>query len=70
MVCPKDWETRNPQDFLRVSKEIIAPPWSRPEPDDEFTSGYTCPASGMYALAGQAVAGCAIAGQGYPWSLT
>jgi hypothetical protein len=36
MVCAKDWEPRHPQDFIRVPKEEIAPPWTRPEPDDVF----------------------------------
>lgn len=36
MVCDKDYETRHPQDFLRVAKEEIAPPWTRPEPEDVF----------------------------------
>lgn len=38
MVCDKDFEFRNPQDFIRIPKEHIAPPWSRPEPDDTFVS--------------------------------
>ena len=38
MTCDKDWEPRHPQDFLRVSKEVISPPWVRPEGDDFFIS--------------------------------
>ena len=29
-VCKQDYETRHPQDFLRVQKEKISVPWSRP----------------------------------------
>ena len=32
MVCKEDWEMRHPQDFLRVQKERIAVPFSRPYP--------------------------------------
>jgi hypothetical protein len=32
MVCSEDYETRHPSDFLRVQKEQISVPWSRPEP--------------------------------------
>lgn len=32
MVCAEDWETRHPQNFLRVQKERIAVPFSRPYP--------------------------------------
>lgn len=38
MTCDKDWETRHPQDFLRVNKEVISPPWVRPEGEDSFIS--------------------------------
>lgn len=38
MVCKDDWETRHPQDLLRINKEVIAPPWTRPEPPDVFIS--------------------------------
>lgn len=32
MVCSEDWEMRHPQDLLRVQKEQISVPWSRPYP--------------------------------------
>lgn len=38
MTCDKDWEMRHPQDFLRVNKEVISPPWARPEGEDIFIS--------------------------------
>lgn len=39
-VCSGCFETRNPQDFLRVQPEKIVPEWVRPEPADTFAS--TC----------------------------
>lgn len=29
-VCLRDWEPRQPQDFVRGVPERIAPPWTRP----------------------------------------
>jgi hypothetical protein len=39
MVCSQDYEQRNPQDFLRVYPEKIAPDWARPEGADQFLEG-------------------------------
>lgn len=36
MVCKKDYETRHPQDFLRVDADDAGIPWSRPQPPDNF----------------------------------
>ena len=36
MVCPQDYETRNPQDLIKGKSERINPPWTRPEPTDSF----------------------------------
>lgn len=36
MVCPRDWEPRHPQDFLRSVPDHQAVPWSRPETPDVF----------------------------------
>lgn len=35
-VCSEDFEYRNEQDFLRVRPEKVTPPWTRPEPVDDF----------------------------------
>lgn len=35
-VCPKDFEYRNPQDFVRGIKDNQSTPFSRPEPPDIF----------------------------------
>lgn len=60
MVCAKDYETRNPQDFVRVHAERINPPVTRPESTDTFTP-YTCFVYAQYAYADLAEADCAIA---------
>lgn len=36
MVCNVDYETRHPQDLIRVPKDTQAVPWTRPEPADTF----------------------------------
>lgn len=35
-VCRKDWESRHPQDLVRVKPEDTTPPWVRPEAADTF----------------------------------
>lgn len=35
-VCKEDWETRQPQDFVRSAPEETAPEWTQPEPPDNF----------------------------------
>jgi hypothetical protein len=36
MMCKKDWNPRQPQDFVRGIADPQAPPWTRPEGTDEF----------------------------------
>ena len=36
MVCKKDWEPRQPQDFVRGRKDQQTVPWARPEPEYVF----------------------------------
>ena len=36
MTCPDDWEPRQPQDFVRGVADFQAPPYTRPEPQDDF----------------------------------
>lgn len=59
-VCRKDWEARHPQDFIKAHKENITPPWTRPEPEDEFLE--ICYLWAQSAYAGLATAGCSRAG--------
>jgi hypothetical protein len=41
MVCSEDWEMRHPQDLLRVQKEQISVPWSRPYPaEDSYITNF------------------------------
>ena len=61
MVCPADWETRQPQDFVKGVADIQAPPWARPETQDVFLS-----ATISSAIAGYAIAGAAIVGHNTP----
>ena len=59
MVCPDDWEPRQPQDFVHGISDVQAPPWTRPETSDTFIGG-GC--STNTSIAGLAIAGCMIAG--------
>jgi len=36
MVCSRDWEPRQPQDFVRGVADVQAPPFTRPEQEDQF----------------------------------
>jgi hypothetical protein len=36
MVCRDDWETRHPQDLIKIPKDLQNPPWVRPEVADTF----------------------------------
>jgi len=38
MVCEPCWEPRHPQDFAKIPRTEKAPPWTRPEPTDEFVT--------------------------------
>lgn len=41
MVCTRDWEPRQPQDFVKAFNDKQAVPWSRPEPSDTFVTTTT-----------------------------
>ena len=60
IVAPEYWEPRHPQDFVRVRAEnTAAKGLVNPEPTDTFVTGFCTNRS---AVAGVAIAGCAIAG--------
>ena len=40
MVCPKDWEVRHPQDFLKGRKDDQTVAWTRPEQEDDFVDSF------------------------------
>ncbi|MDE2103879.1 MAG: hypothetical protein KGL39_41970 [Patescibacteria group bacterium] len=63
-VCPDHWEPRQPQDFVRGIQDIQTPPWTQPMPADQFI--YVCTPEGLSACAGQAIAGCMVAGRPLP----
>lgn len=68
IVCPSDYETRQPQDFVKAKPDKISVPFTRPEPTDQFTTvNYTVPLTctffGSSGEAGTCVAGCAHAGR-------
>lgn len=71
MVCkptirPGCWETRHPQELVRPLPEQQKLPWTRPEAADQYIGPFAadggCNIFNRQAVAGQAVAGCAIAG--------
>jgi hypothetical protein len=59
MVCARCYETRNPQDFIRVRGERPAPPWTRPEAPPVFID--ICYLWGISGYANLAVAECMVA---------
>jgi hypothetical protein len=66
MVCAEDWEQRHPQDLLRVQKEKIAVPFSRPYPAQDTFTSYICSVYETNCLADQASADCARVGFNAP----
>jgi hypothetical protein len=61
MVCKHDYETRHPSDFLRVQRERITVPFSRPYPsEDAYTN--TCDLWTSSPMADFGVADCATVG--------
>ena len=65
ITCPRDWEPRHPQDFVRGVKDNPSVPISRPEPPDTFVSDF-CTFLGSSGSVGYAVVGCARVGI-YPY---
>jgi hypothetical protein len=62
-VCPKDFEVRQPQDFVRGVKDIQAPPWTRTPPEDISPPGALCTMQARLSIAGFSVPGCWIIGR-------
>jgi len=67
MVCSEDYELRHEQDFLRVQKEKIAVPFSRPYPAADTYTGYICSIVEIRPLADVATADCARVGLDLPY---
>lgn len=63
-VCSLCWEVRQPQDFVRAPPDQQSPPWTQDRPDPLWAR--FCTPNGRTAIAGAAVAGCAISGHRDP----
>ena len=52
-VCQEDFETRHPQDLIKIPKEDSSVPWSRPEQADTFIAdpGYVAASVGIQPAA-------------------
>jgi hypothetical protein len=59
-VCPKDWEARQPQDFVRGIADTQIPPWTQPMPAPVFVP--VCGTEDVTAIPGYACPGCVIPG--------
>ena len=57
MVCEGDWEPRQPQDFVRGVADKMAPPYTRPEQQDEFI--FVCTPLTTQGISDYGVADCA-----------
>lgn len=66
IVCPDDFEMRQPQDFVKARSDKITVPFSRPRPTDLFVETCTMASSSCYAEL--ATADCALADQ--TWGMT
>ena len=64
MVCPRDWEPRHPQDFVRGLPDPVPVPWSRSPGTPTYV--IFCTPNGTTAVAGFSVAGCWVAGYIHP----
>jgi hypothetical protein len=62
MVCSGCWETRHPQDFIKVPLERITPPWTRVEAGDTFDNAPVCTLWTSSPMADIGTADCAIVG--------
>lgn len=63
-VCEREYEPRQPQDFVRAVPDNQAPPFTSPMPDDQFVG--VCSLSGGTGVAGYSEAGCWVAGRPLP----
>lgn len=60
MVCSEDFETRQPQDFVRGAHDRQIPPWVRSEPADLFVVDSACDVEASAATPGLSKPGCMI----------
>lgn len=60
IVCEQDYETRQPQDFVRARQDKISVPFQRSRHMPEY---YVCTLESTLCISGQGVSGCMIAGK-------
>ena len=63
LVCDKDWETRHPQDFVRGVADTQAPPFTRPEAEDQFA--LVCTLEGTSSIPELSIPGCMMPSRPY-----
>jgi hypothetical protein len=63
-VCSKDWETRHPQDLIRIKADKQTVAWTRPEAEDTFKD--ICYLWGISAFSDLAEADCSQADKQSP----
>ena len=61
MVCPNDFELRNPQEFAKAIPDPQPVPFTLPAPQQVYV-GPACTPEGMSAIPGLSVPGCMIPG--------
>jgi hypothetical protein len=81
IVCDGCFEQRHSQDFIKVRQDKITVPFQRPRSTDVFSSTHpdgtdvvwadtlTCTPMSRFAVAENAISGCAIAGKLLPGGL-
>jgi hypothetical protein len=58
-ACPEDWETRQPQDYVKSIPDVIVVYPQLPPPTDEFIE--VCSLTGRQGIADYGTADCALA---------
>jgi hypothetical protein len=66
IVCPDDFEMRQPQDFVKARADKISVPFTRPRPTDEFV--FSCDLFTSSGVADVGVADCAQADNSQWWN--
>ena len=66
IVCPLDFEMRQPQDFVKARADKITVPFTRPRPTDEFV--FSCDLFTSSGVADVGVADCAQADNDQWWN--
>lgn len=59
-VCPKCFEVRQPQDFVRAIPDVQTPPWVQPRPAAVYAAA--CYPNDTTAIPRRAIPGCVLPG--------